>query len=240
MIRERRLPRWPRSVFRETAEVVTVSVVAGTIGFAISLWFWDARSEFSARNLLVDSVAYYRSEPFLTIGWLLTSAVLATAFAIAAAFVNLWVVHSAPGTRRNLSVWYSTFFLAQRGTESNSFGLIITEDPGTLVVCQLDDGTQMSGICIAYDDEPGQEGKRDMVLAAPMLICTPTDESQGRRAQLHEFNRVVLNEQHIRWWASKLLDSKAKRQYVNVVYQRREELKGRNRPLGSKYHRSVS
>lgn len=218
-VQERRLPRWSRSVLRETAEFVTVSAVANSIGLGLSLWLWESVSSFSARESLADFATYYRREPPLTLAWLGTGLVVATALSFAFAYRSK-AAKPRPGARNNLPPWH--FALSPHAPEASAGrdGLFEAYPhlPSTLVVCYLDDGTQIAGLAGPYTDDPGLEGKRDIVLLAP-TVEWPEGYSKPNTAI--GTSNAVINEQHIRWLTTTILTPEATREYVALVRSKR-------------------
>lgn len=103
----------------------------------------------------------------------------------------------------------------------------VGKEPGVLVVCELIDGTQLAGLCGAYDDEPGNEGKRDLLLRMPTVRYAngPSVPERRNAVNLVNYNNVVVNEQQIRWWTSKWLDPGAVTEYISAVLSARDSIK---------------
>lgn len=219
-VRERRLPRWTRSALREIAEFVTISAGTNGFGLGLSLWLWEALSSFSARSVLSDLTSYYRREPPLTLAWLGTGLLIATVLSIGLAYLTETEPQLKPGKRNNLPPWYFAITAETQDPPAGSDGLVEADPsiPSTLIICYLDDGTQIAGLAGPYTDDPGLEGKRDIVLRAP-TVGWPEGHSKPNTAI--GTTNAVINEQHIRWLTTTKLTPDAARQYVAIVRMNR-------------------
>lgn len=223
VIRETRLPRWSRSPFRETAEFIAVSSVATIFGFLISLLLWTLWSDIDTASILADVAAYYGREPRLTAGLVLTGFGISAALAVAGAVLIQRIWNKNTARRSNVPIWHSVINRRKHAKERDRYGIKTTGgSPSTLVLCELEDGTRISGICTAFDDEPGSSGNRDLVLSAPTMSY-PTSAVDKPQPSLLNYNSVVINERCIRWWGSRWLDAEATQRYVRAVTNQREK-----------------
>lgn len=216
VVRERRLPRWTRTVLRETAEFVTVSALADAVGLALALGILASVSSLHPTALLADPAEYYRSEPVLSATWLGLGLVIATILSALAAIVSRVEPRLVRGRRNNFPPWYFAFRPKPPPTTSGYDGVLEIDphEPSTLVVCRLDDGTEIAGLAGPYADEPGLEGKRDIVLLRP---CIKWPEGTNRADGALRETEVVVNEQRIRWFTTTSLTAEASRRYVATI-----------------------
>ena len=220
MVRERRRPRWTRSPFRETAEVIAVSAVTLPLGVTASFAAWTYFSSFDSRASLVEPVSYYREEPYLSLG-AGASAVLAAV--VLAACGGLAVNSRVRSRRTRSSVWHTVLndtTTTRRTNELETSG----KKPGWLVLCELDDGSQVTGILRCYDDEPGNEGRRDIVIAAPQMRFLDDPKIKGA-ADPANYHMIILNETNIKWWTTKHIDGATMSRYLKAAAARRVRLK---------------
>jgi len=209
------------------AELVVTSVALDAVflsaGAAISGWAFA----LDVSKLLTDPGRAFGQQPMLAAATVIIAVALAT--------LTAWLLATAiakrtklTGVRHNRTIWMRVF--QRLDTAASSETGITLDMPqavdrrySKLVLMELDNGDRVTGICTALSDEPGLEGKRDLALLCPSMEPAPGGEP--RAGDVREFNTLVVNEQHIRWFAVLELSGDAVERYVRRHAAARRRIK---------------
>nr|AXL05826.1 hypothetical protein [uncultured bacterium] len=210
--RERRKAPWARTSLRELAELVVISVAFDVVFLSVGLAVAGLAFTLDIGEFLTRPGDSYTRHP------LLLSCV--AVISLASATVSAWLLATvrtrrtrAAGRHHQHTTWVRAFQHADEAVPSES-GIVFAADragAGRLVLAELDSGDRVTGICAAFTDEPGLEGKRDLLLLCPSMESAQDSAQAG---DIREFNLLVVNEAHIRWFATLDLSGEALEQYV--------------------------
>jgi hypothetical protein len=202
-VRERRLPSWNRSVLRETAELVIAGVLFDGVFITAAIVVSVRAFSLDGAGLLTDPGHAFARQPYLAASTIALGIILATLTSwLIASCKFTWKSGARNSRHFNRSTWVGLFELEANNNKINNKihpkGDDLPQDPSTLVLVELDDGSLVTGVVASFTDEPGVEGKRELVLLWPSMESN-SDESVNR---VIEFDRIAINEQHIRWLAT--------------------------------------
>lgn len=220
-VRKQRSPPRSRSTLRELADLAAVSVVFHlpflTAAIAVAGLAW----KLNTRLLIVDQAAALRAQPFQV----LVTVSVAMTVAIGASWVVAMLWFRSPkdqGEHRHRSDWFTLVDYDVDLPVTQTGGPIRDDGRSAIFIkAVLEDESVVQGLLGSFTDEPGTEGRRGMVLDYP-VVSQPTDGDTSTTEV--EFNKIVINENRIRWVASVPMSSQAKADYLGMLMNAR--LKG--------------
>lgn len=160
-IRERDTPEQRRSVFRETALMASVSIVADAAAiamFALVRVLWPGGTPDAGR-LVRDASGYLREEYVLVAVW--SAGVLALAVALAAGAA--WLVRRRRPHPSTMSSWWILFEKWRRDTDVRD----------VQVGCVLGDGSYIQGWLGSFSTSADDAPDRDIILTGPGIKMRP-------------------------------------------------------------------
>ncbi len=182
--RESRFPSRSRSAFRETASIAVASLCCLVVsaGLYAALRWWHPEWTIDLGAFVRNGSAYVR-ENYARVA---VSGAVVLGVAVVIAAIAAAVLPGPRGEILYVSAWYK--YLRQDATDRSTY---------LHALCELQDGTTLSGSVLDLNGGGEETADRDLVLEGPIQIAR-----SGRPAQPFEnVNRVLVSASQIRYIA---------------------------------------